>query len=259
MARRNRRGKNDKSQSKDVESAANNSSTIEQGIARAQAAVEQARHSTCALHAQWRLHLVRLSYMLVLVSMHQLQAPATYCLYDIKSYNKSLTPLDDPSMKVSGLQALKLVLLDNMCEVLAVAMGACLTLFLTQMHAAEQVVLINTSAKRDSFFTNVAYMVATGLVPPVLNFYFHRSKSDVKSCMDSVAGVGDRMFERYTEHEDSMASKVRGFPVVVVFHTIATACCWFIEMQQSQQNRNIRMIEGMKRDLVNSQDSKKKS
>lgn len=79
MAKASRRGKNEKA-------AANPASTnpAEEQIQRAQAAVEQSRVAAATLHSQWRLHLVRLSYMVVLITIHQLQAPATYCLYDIK-------------------------------------------------------------------------------------------------------------------------------------------------------------------------------
>lgn len=141
-------------------------------------------------------------------------------------------------------------------------MGILLTVFLTQKQG--EVVLVNPSGAthRESFFTNKAYMVATGLVPPVINFYYHRSKPNL-SCLDhSTVALADGLWTRHSESEDSLASAVRGFPVVIIFHTIATACCWFIEMQQAQQNRNVKMIENLKRELADARAehaSKKKS
>ena len=143
------------------------------------------------------------------------------------------------------------VINDTLCEFLGVIMGVLLTIFLTQQYNAGSVLLLGAGIRQETFYTNKAYMFSTGLVPPVLNFYFHRSKASV-SCLDhaSVTTLADRMWTRYTEKEDSLASAVRGFPIVIIFHTIATACCWFMEMQQSQQIHNIKMVESLKRELA---------
>ena len=81
MANPNRRGKHEKETAKPASST---TSSAEEQIQRAQKAVEQSRVSAATLHSQWRQHLTRLSYMVILITIHQLQAPATYCLYDIK-------------------------------------------------------------------------------------------------------------------------------------------------------------------------------
>jgi hypothetical protein len=166
-----------------------------------------------------------------------------------QSYNGSLTPLDDDGMRISGWRAIVYVINDTLCEFLGVIMGIFLTLFLTQQYNNGVIVL--SASAGESFFTNKAYMISTGLVPPVLNFYFHRSKPNV-SCLDhsSVTDIADRMWIRHTEQEGSLASASRGFPVVIVFHTIATACCWFMDMQQSHQLQNVKMIESLKRELA---------
>lgn len=247
MAKPSRRGKSDKSTIK-----SETTNTAEEQIQRAQAAVEQSRIQAATLHSKWRQHLMRLSYMVVLITIHQLQAPATYCLYDIKSYNDSLTPLDDSSLRISGYRAIYYIVRDALCEFCAVIMGILLTVFLIQQYNAGSVILVNSAQQQESFLTNKAYMISTGFVPPVLNFYFHRSKANVSSCLEhsSVTILTDRMWTRHAEQDDSLASAVRGFPVVIVFHTIATICCWFMEMQQSQQQKNINMIEALKRDLA---------
>ena len=290
MAKPNRRGKNSKAE----KAATKTSNSAEEQIQRAEVAVEQSRASALALHSQWRLHLVRLSYMVVLITIHQLQAPATYCLYDVKvrngnenetverkmentifshllpllpashamqSYNKSLTPLDDDSMRISGLKAILYVAQDCLCELLGVIMGALLTVFLTQLYNATT----SGASLLASFSTNKAYMIATALLPPILHLYFVRSKeANVASCLDhsGVTKLADRMWTRHTEEEGNLASAVRGFPVVAIFHTIATVCCWFMEMQQKQQTKNRKMLENLKSELAvarEEHETKKKS
>lgn len=223
--------------------------TAEEQIQRAQAAVESSRISAATLHSKWRQHLLRMSYLVIFISVHQFQAPTTYCLYDIKSYNGALTPLDDDSLRISGLQAIFYVINDTLCEFLGVIMGCCISFFLTQQFNGGRIVL-STSAG-ESFFTNKAYMMATGLVPAVLNFYFKRSKIDV-SCLDHDYSTisADTTWVRHTEKEGSLSSAVRGFPVVIVFHVITTVCCWFMEMQQSQQIKNVKMMENFKKELA---------
>ena len=96
-------------------------------------------------------------------------------------------------------------------------------------------------------------MVATGLVPAIINFYYHRTQNS-KTCLEHAnIPLTNIQWERgdvMGENNDSLTEKMRGFPVVVLFHIIATACCWFMNFQQAQQNRNVLTIEKLKRDLV---------
>jgi hypothetical protein len=146
-------------------------------------------------------------------------------------------------------------------------MAGLVAFFLNQMNnqAVISLVTINGTTKpQDSFVTNMYYMISTGLVPPILNFYFTRSKANAtKSCLDhSSVALSGGLWERSTLEDEKMATAVRGFPVVIIFHTVATACCWFMEMQRGQQHTNMQMLEKFKRELAQAQkghDVKKKS
>jgi hypothetical protein len=78
MAGKQRRAKDDKPASE------TSSNPVEEQIRRAQESVQRGLEATAILHTQWRLHLLRLSYLVVLITVHQWQGPMTYCLYDIK-------------------------------------------------------------------------------------------------------------------------------------------------------------------------------
>jgi len=151
------------------------------------------------------------------------------------------------------------VLNDTFCEFLGFVMGIFLTLFLTQQYDSAMVTLVNASSNTaplpvtdDSFITNKLYMISTGLVPPMVNLYFvHNKKKTAQSapsCLDAfpLAQVGGAIWERHA----ATNATVRGFPVVIVFHLIATGSCWFMDMQHKQHNKNIIALEKLRRELT---------
>jgi hypothetical protein len=185
----------------------------------------------------------------------------------IKSYNKSLTPLDNESWRVSGYRAIYYVINDTLCEFLSFVMAALVTLFLNHMNNQSIISLVTingTPRAQETFVNNKYYMISTGLVPPILNFYFTRSRVNVtRSCLDhSSVVISGGVWTRSTMEDETMAAAVRGFPVVIIYHAVATVCCWFMEMQRGQQSTNMQMLEKFKRDLAQAQkgqDIKKKS
>ena len=51
---------------------------------RAYAAVVKNQFTVQELHKQWRLHLCRLSYLVIVLTFHQCQLPITNCIKQIK-------------------------------------------------------------------------------------------------------------------------------------------------------------------------------
>ena len=51
---------------------------------KAQASVEKSQMHALTLHLQWRTHLLRLSYVIIIVTMHQMQSPTSACMKEIK-------------------------------------------------------------------------------------------------------------------------------------------------------------------------------
>ena len=114
-----RRGKKD---SKEDESSA---SPLEAQLARAQATVARSEEQTRLLHQQWRTYLLRFSYLLILVSMHQMQGPSGACVKDIKALNAASAEEE----QISGAYAFVLVVSDSFPYVLAIIIAALLSCF----------------------------------------------------------------------------------------------------------------------------------
>ena len=205
---------------------------LEDQLQRARAAVEHSERQMALLHKQWRTYLLRLSYLLILISMHQMQGPTGACLKDIKGYNAAVGE-DAP---ISGGRAFVLVVGDSFSYVCAVAISACLSFFLL--------------LEQPGTFSDPRYVLANALLPAMIGFHFYQK--DQASCLNDtqLASI------------ETVEPRTRSLPVVAVFHVIVTICYWFIDYQQQQQTRNIRMVENLQRDLDQARkkgETKKKS
>lgn len=252
----------------------NNSMDIQ--LQAAQQKVIHNQANTSALHSQWKSHLCRLSYLVILLSLHQWHKPMSKCLYDVKTYNKSITPLDDQEhLTITYLQAIWFMCQDTVCELLSICMAILLSIFLKQQYNQSEIMLINTKdstqINNKSFFSNPLYMITTTIFVPIINIYFHQqskrgNNNDVEStshhhsCLEFSSIVRDdhtfwQQLQQADGEDGSTASTTRnggggGFPVVLVFHVIATACLWFMNMQQSQQQRNLQLLEKLKQEYA---------
>lgn len=83
MTAKQRRGKKQQAASA-AEGSDTDSNTIDAQIGKARESVQKARAQAATLHSQWLLHLLRLSYMVILVTMHQWQTPLGNCIKDVK-------------------------------------------------------------------------------------------------------------------------------------------------------------------------------
>eukprot|EP00977_Amphora_coffeiformis_P026935 scaffold31792_cov168-Amphora_coffeaeformis.AAC.11 len=208
-----RRGKKD-SNDDDASSPA----AIDEQLARALATVEQSERQTNALHRQWRTYLLRLSYLLIVISMHQMQEPTGACVRDVKAFNA----IADEEQKISGYQAFWLVVMDALPYILAIVMAAALAFFLVMEEPGN--------------FSHPRYLLANACLPPMVGIHFMRKNK--LSCLED---------EQLVEFEPQPRS--RTLPVVVIFHVIVTLCCWFIDWQRNQQARNVQMVHDLYRDV----------
>lgn len=58
--------------------------SLDEQLNRAQAAVERNHATTLELHQQWRTQLLRMSYLVMIVTLHIAQTPSGACIKDIK-------------------------------------------------------------------------------------------------------------------------------------------------------------------------------
>jgi hypothetical protein len=56
-------------------------------LERGHAAVLKNEATALELHSQWRTHLLRMSFIVIVVTFHQSQAPMTACMTDIKVFH----------------------------------------------------------------------------------------------------------------------------------------------------------------------------
>jgi hypothetical protein len=76
------RKKTDKN--KNTTTTDNDDDEITEQLARAQSAVERNHASMQTLHSQWRTQLLRMAYLVMVVTLHIAQTPSSTCIKDIK-------------------------------------------------------------------------------------------------------------------------------------------------------------------------------
>jgi hypothetical protein len=212
-------------------------------LERAQAAVIQNQAGTNTLHGQWRTHLVRMSYMLLVISLHQSQGPTQACLQDIKAVNAYYIKagneygLDNDSNDtiISGYRAILIVLYDGVVSVLGLIMAAALTYFTS----------LNDPPGN---FSSPSYMLAVACVPPIISLHFNRQGRSV-GCLDDVVMNQAGGLEP--------ADRLRGFPVVLVFFLVLTVSYWFMDMQMQKHGHNVKMVLELQKDLQEQDKAKK--
>jgi hypothetical protein len=234
---RKRRGKTDNN--KTAGDKNKKEATFNEHLERAQNAVLQNKVATETLHAQWRTSLKRMSYMLLIISLHQSQGPTQACLTDIKALNEFYSTLemsDDVKDKmISGVEAVVLVLKDGIVAVLGLLMAASLSYF--------------TSMDPHGDFTSAAYMLAVACLPPIVSMHFNwndpnrNEKNESfynKSCVDmqllDAAGV-------------EPVDRLHGFPVVLGYFVVLTVSYFFMDWQRQKQVQNGNMVLQLQKDM----------
>jgi hypothetical protein len=218
---------------KKVSTSNKKEASFNEHLERAQAAVMQNKVATETLHAQWRTSLQRLSFLLVIISLHQSQGPTQACLQDIKALNQHYTLEADSSSDdrmISGYDAFLLVLRDGVVSVMGLVMSASLAYF--------------TSMDPHGDFTSHAYMMAVACIPPIISLHFklgpHEGAVDDKSCLD---------VELLNQAGLEPADRLRGFPVVLAFFVVLTVSYFFMDLQMQKHKENAKMVLKLQKDL----------
>lgn len=245
-----RRGKTEETASATKQSSAstaattttNKSNDLAEHVQRAYLAVLKNKAAVDTLQGQWRLYLLRLSYLLIFVCLHQIQLPAMSCVADIKQWNDAVreTSGDDGLglEVVTALQAMQIVLRDALTPLMSLVMTSALAFFLTMDPPAD--------------FSSVPYMIANACLPIVMGLYFQQSKnngssSGTETTLTTAACIDDRLALINLEPNER---KKMDFPVVLVFHGIVTACCWFMQVQLRAHVKNLHDVEQLRKDLI---------
>jgi len=211
---------------------------LQDKLADTQARVLKNKAACDTLHSQWRLHLLRLSYLLIVVGLYQLQTLVTQCLLDIKHVNEYKTT----DHFYSGYQATSIVVQSTMQYLLGLVVAGLITLFL--IHTQQE-----QSASK-SPFSSVYYKLINALLPVVLGLHYNRPALGTDYCVDwELSQLADSNTTKGGQSKDG------SLPVVVVFHIIVSASYWFMTVQAKQHTANVTLVEQMKEELLSDKDT----
>lgn len=211
-----------------------NYQVLEGEINRAIQAVEITKHRTDELQVQWRAQLLRMSYLVVLLIMHQCSTPVSECIKEFKL-------IDNDGIVASTKMGI--ILSNCIVEVMNLVIGIALFKFLSLKDPHGN-------------FSNVSYCISSTMIIFCMGMFFHnynlkqKSSGDVVvvgSCLSDLASwTGD---EQYLSIETPELSD-RQFPVACVFHVIVTGCYFFMKMGMDQCDSNIAAMEKLYKELA---------
>jgi hypothetical protein len=137
---------------------------------------------------------------------------------------------------MSGFQALYAVVNDSFVEIMGIACAGCLLWCLSL-------------PMRDQDFSTLPYRLSCACIPMIVSLYFSNK---------TLGCLKDEPVMQHTI-EDPPERTARGFPVILIFHTIVSISLWFMHFQIQQHFKNIEMVSKMKKDLLDAREIKKKS
>ena len=209
---------------------------MNQRLAKAQASIEQSQAGLAILHHQWKSYLLRLSYAVGILSLHQARQPMALCW-------RAMVPT------VTTWKAVALVIGDSLLYVLGSAMSICLVFFLA-----------NSANKT---FFDPWFLLASACMPAIvaLRLAEEARRSDLTDRGEDICCLQRSWLLNAlaVRPEDSGcaiaqppvedASTDFGFPIVIVFYGIVTACVWFMTYQAQQQTNNLRTVIRLRTEL----------
>jgi hypothetical protein len=137
---------------------------------------------------------------------------------------------------MSGFQALLAVVNDSFVEIMGIACAGCLLWCLSL-------------PMRDRDFSTLPYRLSTACIPMIVSLYF---SNRTMGCLK------DEPMMQHTI-EDPPERTARGFPVILIFHTIVSISLWFMHFQVKQHFKSVEMVLKLKKDLMDAREAKKKS
>ena len=214
---------------------------------------------TADLHEMWRSSLLKLSYLVVVLCMHQTNGIIGQCVRDVKVVNDNIIEVlsggDGEAVdSISGMEALKLILTHALPVLLGIVIAGLLVKFLSIRDA-------NTGAVAD--FGSPWYYVSAGMIPMVISLHFQITgagggggigsggdgimETAVSSCV-STHDVASQYFDPGTLVDIASRTK-KQLPVAVVWHTIVTVSYWFMKKGREQCDRNMEQLNKLGRQL----------
>lgn len=217
--------------------------SLTEQLDRAQSAVERSHQGTLKLHQQWRTQLFRLSFLVMVVTLHIAQAPSGACIKEIKKWNE----LQPDSLAIPGSEAIILVLHDATVELLSIFCVGC---------------LLQCLRLPQGDFSSLPYRLSCAILPVIISIYFQQSSinSSSKKKERPTCVASSKYYDASLTTADLRDEAVpRHFPVALVFHLIVSISLWFMLYQNQQHDKNIQLLQKLKQDLVQTKANKTNS
>lgn len=223
---------------------------VQQAIAR----VAMANARTKDLHKMWRSTLHKMSYLVVMLALHQLNGTVGQCIRDVKGVNASAGD-GSGSPLLSGMDTLGLVLTDALPAILGVVISGLLVKFLS---------LYNDRTEQPADFSSPWYYVGAGIVPMIISLHFQTLNSNgadgdvvgVTSCV-STHDTASQFFDPGTE-ADIAARVQKQIPVAIVYHTVVTVSYWLMKKGREQCERNMELLRSLNGQIWDLKETNKK-
>lgn len=146
-----------------------------------------------------------------------------------KSINQA-SEIDQVITPISLWKAFSLVWMDSICEVVSMVMGIFLTGFLAET--------VN--------FTSSRYQVATSMIPLVLSLYYQKKPL---GCLQGSRWERDLVLVPIELQPTTTSLRLRGFPVVIIFHGIVTCSIWYMMRLRHQHTQNVAMVDRLQKEM----------
>jgi hypothetical protein len=120
---------------------------------------------------------------------------------------------------------------DSMCEIVSIVMACVLAAFLCER-----------PPYRD--FASLRFQIATSMIPLIIALFY---KKKPLGCLQGTAWQEELSFLQLPESSTSV--RMRGFPVVVIFHAMVTASIWFMIRQRKHHTLNVALVEKLRKEM----------
>lgn len=206
--------------------------SLAEQLDRALVAVTSSQEQTLKLHHAWRSQLQRISILVLVVILTQVKAPGSACMTAVQQWNDKMELHNNVEDRITSGRTLALMAQDSVMEGMSFFCSLCLVLW------------VSYSTPSTTEFSNLFFRVASALLPLIVYTY---SQDRQMGCLRKHAAD-----DPYPDGNEDVELEKRPFPVVLIFYIVTTLSMLAMKVQRSSGEENIRKVQQLKQDLMQS-------
>ena len=221
---------------------------IDSGLRQVMAKIAMTNTRTMQLHEMWRGALLKMSFLVVLLSLHQSNSYVRTCIYDVKRFNEEAVGNLNDDLKIGGFETVGIVVSDAISALVGIFVSSLLFTFLSHKGPAP------------ARFASPYYMISTAMVPVCIILHFQQGnraepayggKGDatIASCLAGHEHFDAGIMFGGDDADELSARPKKQLAVAVVFHTLVTISFWFMARGRDHSKRNMEMLEQLEKEL----------